>query len=120
MPSPTPAISARTKLTLAILLGPLGLWTVAVAAGSAVASGTVPNGQCHGIGWGCVLTPRESVIFAGVVAGVVVVPVATLVAALVAWFGAPEGRARRLRTALTLYALLVAAGVTVVAHAASG
>jgi hypothetical protein len=87
-----------------VLLGPLAIWAGAVLGGSALATDALPAGQCEGIGWGCTLTPRDSLIFAGVVLGVVVVPIATAVAAVVAHCSSIQTEHRNLGVLLGLYA----------------
>ena len=57
-----------------------------------VSSPRVAAGECEGIGFGCVLSPRESVGLVGVVLGVPVSIVLVVLGALVAWMVPERGK----------------------------
>ncbi|MEG9226669.1 hypothetical protein [Aeromicrobium sp. Sec7.5] len=60
----------RFGRSLAWMFGGIGLlWAAAVVA-YALAADSNPPGQCEGIGFGCTLTPRDSVLFAMMFLGV--------------------------------------------------
>jgi hypothetical protein len=100
---PTAAPRARSTLAL-VLLGPLAVWIGTVLFGSAFAADSLPEGQCEGIGWGCTLTPRDTLLITGMVLGVVVVPIATVIAAVVARCSSTETEIRNVVLLLGLYA----------------
>ena len=100
-----PAAAPRAWSTVAlVLLGPLAVWAGTVLVGSAFAADSLPAGQCEGIGWGCTLTPRDSLLIVGVVLGAIVVPIATVIAAVVARCSSTETEIRNLTLLLGLYA----------------
>ena len=104
MHSTEPAAALRPWSTAAlVLLGPLAVWIGTVLIGSAFAADSLPAGQCEGIGWGCTLTPRDSVLFVGVALGAIVVPIATVIAAVVARCSSTETAGRNLSLLLGLY-----------------
>jgi len=76
---PEPSLAASALLAL---LGPLVVWAAVFATSAALTSSNLPSGQCSGIGFGCQLSPRDSVGFVALVVGVPVVGVATLVSGL--------------------------------------
>lgn len=106
-----PRRAARVRgvaVFLAAILGPAGVWFGAFALAAAGASDQLGPEECHGIGWGCTLTDRESVWFAAVAYGIFVVPFSTLVSVCVtAAFRADPGD----RTGDAGAALLIALGV---------
>ncbi|MCE1178748.1 MAG: hypothetical protein LWW86_06910 [Micrococcales bacterium] len=119
MTSPTsPGVRARASLVhLGWLLLLVALWALAWA----IAPDHNANGQCEGIGWGCTLTPRDGLLFAGLFIGTPVLA-AALVAGLAAIMVLADRRVWRplaLGTVGTLigmaFALTAAALVGVVA-----
>ncbi|MEQ1787486.1 MAG: hypothetical protein ABL966_10560, partial [Acidimicrobiales bacterium] len=77
------------------------------------AAGAVPDGACEGIGFGCTLTARDTLLIVGVGLGVIVVPVATIVAAVVARRSSDATRLHHVLLTLGAFAL-VALLITVV------
>ena len=78
---------------LLVVCGPAVLWCGAALFVGLLLPADPPEGQCEGIGFGCTLSPRDTVWFAAVYVGAAAVPVATLVS-LVAAILVPEGRRR--------------------------
>jgi len=70
-----PARSTRPRGSLAVLAALLLLWVLWGAAWL-VAPDRNPGGQCEGLGFGCTLTPHDTVAIAGVI---VVAPLTVLV-----------------------------------------
>lgn len=80
-----------------------------------VSSPRVPAGQCEGIGFGCVLTQRDSVVLIAVIIGVPASIVLAVLGSLVAWM-VPD-RAKRVVVVGLLCTVAVAWGIFMVAVA---
>ena len=84
----------QALLTWALgVFGPAVIWCGAAVAVGLALPADPPDGQCEGIGFGCTLSPRDTLWFAAVYVGALAVPIGTLVS-IVAAVLAPEGRRR--------------------------
>lgn len=93
-------------LTLLLcLLGPVALWAGILGLAALAASPELPPGQCSGIGWGCSLSPRDTVGLFGYLGGIMAVPIATIVLAIAASVGRPERRLGRVVALLGVFAV---------------
>lgn len=73
-------VERRFVRSLAWMFGAVAVpWVLAVVA-YGLAADSNPPGQCEGIGFGCTLTPRDSVLFAMVFLGVPITAGAVVVA----------------------------------------
>ncbi len=86
------------------LLGPLLVWGGLAWAISAMAPDVNADGQCSGIGWGCSLTPADSITFVAMLGGLVVVPLVTIVTAWMTSRRRPEARPRTVLACLAVFA----------------
>lgn len=79
-----------------------------------------PSGQCEGLGWGCVPTPKDSILFLGIMWMYVVpvVAVVTFVVLALLWAAIPRGTDDPLpvawRRLLRVLALTVILGPTAI------
>lgn len=121
-PGAAPGPWAGLVTVLLGLLGPLGIWLVAVGAAAMLASPEVASGQCEGLGWGCQLSPRGSVAFAGFIGGVVVVPAVTLLIGVVTLLRPADRRRQTVVGGVTAFAVaaIAVAGFVLVSVLANG
>ncbi|MFC7464941.1 hypothetical protein [Brachybacterium sp. GCM10030252] len=71
-PSSPPSEQSSRRRGLSVLLTLLAwavLLLVLYALGLAIAPDENPDGRCEGIGFGCALTPRDTVVFVGLLLG---------------------------------------------------
>ncbi|WP_426570922.1 hypothetical protein [Aquihabitans sp. McL0605] len=107
-----PADQASAAAWLLALFGPVAIWASAVWLTAMAISPDVVGDRCEGIGWGCTLSPRDGVLFAGAYVGLFLVPIATAITLI----GAGFGRGRATKVVGTMLGLFTA-GVVVLAVA---
>lgn len=86
----------RLSTGLIASLGPFAIWVIVMAVARRLASPNVAAGECSGLGFGCVLSPQDTIDLYSWIVGVPVVVVATIIAKVLA------ARAQRVAVAWTL------------------